>query len=40
MWGGLRRSWVAYVNAKSQNDYEKMKGLKDYYKLKLMNRKM
>jgi hypothetical protein len=40
MWGELRRSWVAYVIAKSQNDYEKIKGLKNYYKLKLMNRKM
>jgi hypothetical protein len=38
--GGLRRSWVAYVIAKGQNDCEKMKGLKDYYTLKLMNRKM
>ena len=26
MWGGLRRSWVTYVNAKSQNDYEKIEG--------------
>jgi hypothetical protein len=40
MWGELRRSWVAYVIAESQNDYEKIKGLKNYYKLKLMNRKM